>query len=343
LQLHTVHFCARAQRLLRNLRFWAAASLMAGVLAGCGGGSGNKAVAPLSAKADTTAQALTVGSAMTSFSPLAPAGGTPPYIYTIVTGSLPAGLTLDAGTGTVSGTPTAIYGTSQVTFQVQDAANKVAATNSTVRFTVGQASNYISAIASTTAQSLTVGTAMTSFSPLTPSGGATPYTYTVRSGSLPAGLVLDSVTGAITGTPSAAYAAADVTFGVVDANFAIASTTSTVRFTVAPLPAGYLYAAGLTWMPITTYYDLSTAITYCSSTTINGTNDWRLPTPDELVALYNLYPNNSAYLHSLGWATDSTWTSAPQTPSANNYYVSLYDGTVSFWPIGSVLLTACVR
>ena len=35
----------------------------------------------------------------------------------------------------------------------------------------------ISAAAHTTAQSLTVGTAMASFQPLTPIDGATPYTY----------------------------------------------------------------------------------------------------------------------------------------------------------------------
>ncbi|MGO9058080.1 MAG: Ig domain-containing protein, partial [Candidatus Binataceae bacterium] len=34
-----------------------------------------------------------------------PYGGAPPYSFTIINGSLPTGLTLDAGTGLVSGTP----------------------------------------------------------------------------------------------------------------------------------------------------------------------------------------------------------------------------------------------
>ena len=84
----------------------------------------------------------------------------------------------------------------------------------------------ISATATTTAQSLTVGTAMASFSPLTPSGGATPYTYSITSGTLPAGLSLNASTGAVTGTPIALYIAANVVFSVQDANSVVASTTS---------------------------------------------------------------------------------------------------------------------
>jgi hypothetical protein len=89
----------------------------------------------------------------------------------------------------------------------------------------------ISATASTTAQNLTVGVAMDSFSPLTASGGTTPYTYSYT-GTLPAGLSYDASTGAVTGTPSAVYATANLVFSVKDANNAVASTTSSVDFTV---------------------------------------------------------------------------------------------------------------
>ncbi len=90
----------------------------------------------------------------------------------------------------------------------------------------------ISATANTTAQNLTVGTAMTSFSPLTPSGGVPPYTYSITSGTLPAGLNLDPSTGEVTGTPTATYTTANVVFSVKDANGVVASTTSSVSFSV---------------------------------------------------------------------------------------------------------------
>ena len=75
---------------------------------------------------------------------------------------------------------------------------------------------------------------MTSFSPLTPSGGATPYTYSYT-GTLPAGLSFSTSTGAVTGAPTATYATANLVFSVKDANNVVASTTSTVSFFVTGL------------------------------------------------------------------------------------------------------------
>ncbi len=56
---------------------------------------------------------------------LAASGGAPPYTWSIVSGSLPAGLTLAAATGVISGTP-ASSGTSSFTVQVTDAASHTA-------------------------------------------------------------------------------------------------------------------------------------------------------------------------------------------------------------------------
>lgn len=51
---------------------------------------------------------------------LAVSGGTAPYSYSVSSGSLPAGLTLDTGTGVISGTPSALA-TSTFTITVSDA------------------------------------------------------------------------------------------------------------------------------------------------------------------------------------------------------------------------------
>jgi len=216
------------------------ALFICGLLTACGGGGGggstpNSTSVSISATAHTTAQSLTVGMAMSSFSPVTPSGGATPYTYSYA-GTLPDGLILNPSSGVVTGTPTATYATANVVFSVQDAKGVAANTSSAVSFTVGAASLSISATATTTAQSLTFGTAMSSFSPLTPSGGATPYFYSISSGTLPAGLSLDTTTGAVTGTPTATYTAANVVFSVKDASNVLASTSSTVSFSVVAAP-----------------------------------------------------------------------------------------------------------
>lgn len=99
----------------------------------------NGTTAPtISATANTTSQDLTVGTAMSSFSPLTAIGGVPPYVYR-VTGTLPTGLSFDTSTGVVTGTPTVIYAMTNLIFSVADANEVVAATTSSVSFSVSVA------------------------------------------------------------------------------------------------------------------------------------------------------------------------------------------------------------
>ena len=284
----------------------------------------------ITATAITTSQNLTIGTAMTSFSPLAPSGGVRPYAYSITTGTLPLGISLNYSTGAVTGTPTATYTTANVVFSVQDANGVVASTTSTVRFAV------ISATATTTAQNLYVGMAMPGLSPIAPSGGATPYTYSYT-GTLPSGLSLDTSTGTVTGTPTATYTTANVGFSVQDANGVVASTTSTVSFTVLALPTGYLLEGGLIWMPSTSM----TSMPDCSSTILNQTG-WRLPTEVELLAFYAVYPNNSSVLIGQGWTLGWTWSSTydPNLPGAK-YVVNLSSGGIASYGAATAYMT-CV-
>lgn len=57
-------------------------------------------------------------------------GGTQPYTWAVTTGALPAGLTLNEATGTVSGTPTTATAAAGVVFTATDAAGATAASNS---------------------------------------------------------------------------------------------------------------------------------------------------------------------------------------------------------------------
>jgi len=99
----------------------------------------------------------------------------------------------------------------------------------------------------TTTVSGTQNTAITSFSPFSSvTGGYSPYTYYVSAGTLPTGITLNPSTGLVSGTPTAAYSTASVTFSVQDANQQVAVTTSTVSFTiiVATNPANYIVVGG---------------------------------------------------------------------------------------------------
>src|SRR2546427_2513203 len=126
---------------------------------------------------------------------LAASGGTTPYSWSVSLGSLPAGLSLNASTGAISGTPTQ-SGTFSFTIQVSDSGSKTAQQALSIQVAaVGQLS--------VTTTSLPQGTTGAAYSAtLQANNGTTPYSWTISSGSLPAGLSLNASTGAISGTPT---------------------------------------------------------------------------------------------------------------------------------------------
>ncbi len=123
-------------------------------------------------------------------------GGTPPYTFTIISGSLPPGLSLNSSTGAITGTPTAA-GTYNFTAQVVDSQSSTATASCSI--VVASKSPVKLSCPTGTAQ---VGIAYSSA--LGATGGVSPYTFSILSGSLPPGLSLNSSTGAITGTPTTA-------------------------------------------------------------------------------------------------------------------------------------------
>jgi hypothetical protein len=178
---------------------------------------------------------------------------------------------------------------------------------------------------------------MTSFSPLTPNGGATPYTYSYT-GSLPAGLSFSSSTGAVTGTPTTVSTAVDLVFSVKDANNNFASTTSTVSFTVSAA-SGFVVQGGLTWMPVTSGDSWTNASVYCANTTINGQTGWRLPTVAELSALYS-----SGAMDGRGWTLGFTWSSELDGPFGGvHWLVDLSNGKLNGFLDSQTFGVTCVR
>src|SRR6202167_5661001 len=182
-------------------------------LSGCGGGS-----VPVSASAlplTITTTALPSGHVGTAYATtLVATGGSAPYSWGVSRGSLAAGLTLAASTGAISGTPTTAVTASPVTFTVTDSGNPALTQSVSLSLTIAAST----ALAITTS-SLPNGMVRGSYSAtLAASGGIAPYSWSITSGTLPAGLVLSAATGAITGTPSAPVSATPLTFRVQDSS-----------------------------------------------------------------------------------------------------------------------------
>ncbi len=135
----------------------------------------------------------TVGSAYSQT--ISASGGNGTYSYAVTAGSLPAGLSLNASTGALTGTPTA-----GGAFSFTITATDTASATGNKAYSVTVAAPTISFSPTT----LTAGTVGSAYSQsISGSGGTAPYgSYIVKTGALPAGLSLSSG-GVVSGTPTA--------------------------------------------------------------------------------------------------------------------------------------------
>ena len=149
--------------------------------------------------------------------------------WSIASGSLPEGLSLDAGTGSITGTPAA-WGTTAVVVRATDswAADRVAEQPLTIE---------VAPVAlSISTGTLAPGTYQTAYADLLrATGGTGKVAWSIASGALPNGLTLDAASGAVAGTPvdigTFAFAVT-----ATDANWAGETATHTVALTVVPPP-----------------------------------------------------------------------------------------------------------
>ncbi|MFM2105587.1 MAG: hypothetical protein RL338_619 [Chloroflexota bacterium] len=180
-------------------------------------------------------------------------GGTAPYAWTIASGSLPAGLTLDRSTGSIAGTPTSAVNAS---FTVR--ATGTDGGSSTRAMTIRVANP----LAITTASLPTGSTGGAYTVALTSSGGTAPLSWSVVDGSLPAGLSLGGSTGAISGTPTV-VGTSTFTVAATDAGQP-AARTATATLSIA--------VVGSLTLAATSYADGTTGTAYAvNHATTNGT------------------------------------------------------------------------
>jgi serine protease len=123
-------------------------------------------------------------------------GGTPPYTWTVASGSQPAGLTFSSG-GLISGTPSA-PGPFSFSVEATDSTTPSAET-ATAAFSGTVATAPSPVITTTSLPSGTVGSGYSTT--LHASNGTLPYSWAIVSGSLPPGISLSSG-GEISGTPT---------------------------------------------------------------------------------------------------------------------------------------------
>lgn len=200
----------------------------------------------------TSPNTFTVGTAIANLTPTV-SGGTP-TTYS-VSPALPAGLSLHPTTGVISGTPTAEVAQANYTIT---GTNTIGSTTTTISIQV--VSTAISSLSYTTPNSFVVGNAIANLNPTLTGGVATSYSV---SPALPSGLLLNSSTGVISGTPTITKAQANY---IITASNSAGSRTATIAISViqATAPASVSYST-----PNTFYVD-GRAITSLSPTVSGG-------------------------------------------------------------------------
>jgi uncharacterized repeat protein (TIGR01451 family) len=149
--------------------------------------------------------------------------GTSPFTWSVSSGTLPPGISLGAGTGLLSGTPTTA-GSYTFTVQIVDASGQTASKAVTLVIAAAPVVNYTP----------TAGEVDVAFSQQpTVSGGTGPFTWAISAGSLPPGVTISATTGLISGTPTTA-GNFTVTVAVTDAFGQVASRTVTIGIVALP-------------------------------------------------------------------------------------------------------------
>ena len=198
-----------------------------------------------------SANIYVINTAITNWSPVNTGGTATSWS---ISPSLPAGLSFDTTTGTISGTPTAL---STITTYTITATNAGGSGTTTVNITVNPTAPVISY--SPTSNNFIVGSAITTWTPTNTGGASTSWSI---GPALPSGLIFNTTTGAISGTPTAISATTTYTISADnDGGVGTASITITCVLPTAP---------NISYSPTTNTYTVGVAITNWVPTNSGG-------------------------------------------------------------------------
>lgn len=159
----------------------------------------------------------TVGTAWgSSNNAVAATQGTSPYRYAVTSGLLPAGLSLNATTGAISGTPAAnTSGSYAITVTATDSAN--VPLRDSVTFTLTIAGGLVVTASGTAPYTITYGSSNATLTTVSATGGTFPYTFAITApSSIPPGMLIDASTGVISMLASVPAGTYNVTVRATD-------------------------------------------------------------------------------------------------------------------------------
>lgn len=251
------------------------------------------------------------------------ASGDPVAKYEVTAGSLPTGISLNEDTGAITGTPSVIESYS---FTVT-ASNPLGSVSQDFSGQTGTSPVWVD-------ETLANITYNTAYSDSVEATSTPSPSYSISAGALPTGLTLNSSTGAITGTPTAA---GDFTFTVTATN-AVGSISKEFTFSTPPL------VTGGTETTYTGYVARSFTTTGQNTLTIEGSN----PVSADVIAISGGYTGlgywdagNSG--RESGGAAGAQ-TVGPVTFSPGTYYVNVGstggESNITDQPGSNVLITA---
>ena len=178
-------------------------------------------------------QGYTLNEQITALVLPAASGGTSPYTY-VLTPALPTGLSFNATTRTISGTPTLLQSAQTYTYVVTDATGVTASQTFSIAV-VGPLS-----LGTIVNQGYTQNQQITALVLPEAAGGTPPYAYTLTP-ALPTGLSFDVSTRTISGTPTDLLSTTSYQYEVVDAS----GNTLSESFTITVSAAEVLALSGI--------------------------------------------------------------------------------------------------